>query len=392
VKTNSVQKSGSRHVNDGIKLAKKDFMHIRESLKKKPRDLLLFDLITMTDCPIKLLLKLTIESIRNVSVGERIIHNGTANDTYDIGLMNDTIYKTVRKCLKDTSVLDDGFLFKSRKGSGPLLPTSVSRIVKGWLKDAEIQVLVGAMSLRKEWQYHFDTMESKTSDSDTKKDDNILQQVKVATIQQTVFEELERAIVSGHLKPGKKLVIEEVSRQMGVSRIPIREAFGRLEAGGFITTLPKKGSFVNELSIDRFEEIIEIRLVIEAMISRRAALNRSEETIQTLEKLQKEYILAQEENDADRLLSVNKEFHFTLYRDANMPILMTIIEQLWSRISPYFYILWRETDMRNPQVDIGFHEDMLRAMKRRDSDAMVDSLKADLKDGWQLIQKWFSQY
>jgi len=141
--------------------------------------------------------------------------------------------------------------------------------------------------------------------------------IQTPTTQELVYKELERAIVTARIKPGERLVAEKLARQMGISTIPIREAIGRLEARNFLTVQPKKGVTVNELSEKSLREILEIRLLLELPVARRAAIAVTKDTVETIELLNSQYISAQQKNDADRALSVNREFHFTIYSQAN---------------------------------------------------------------------------
>ena len=370
----------------------KDVERIRAILRNKPRDLLLFDLVTQTGIPIKHLLQLRVKDLRNVQIGQSVPVGSNRLGDGSLGLMNELISRTLQKYLEDTAASDGDYVFRSRKGSKALSLSSVSRMVRGWFKMAGFTDVGGALSLRRSWQYHHrDGVDNRTAG--TKNDGaEVLSPVNVKTTQQTVFEELEKAIVSGRIMPGKPLVIEEIARQMGVSRIPVREAFGRLEARGFITTLPKRGSVVNELSVEQLKEIIEIRIVNESIAARKAVTNCDEETLKQLKKLHKQWIVALSDNDVEQLLYVNREFHHTLYKRAEMPILQTLIEYLWDRMSPYLHILLRLRDNPDPITDIRMHEGILNAVERADPKGVVKWLKADLRDGADLTIGLFTVY
>ncbi|MEJ2024736.1 MAG: GntR family transcriptional regulator, partial [Deltaproteobacteria bacterium] len=146
-----------------------------------------------------------------------------------------------------------------------------------------------------------------------------------------------------YYEPGQKLVAEELSRQMGVSRIPIREAFGRLASRMLIRKTPQKGAVVTELSESNIREIQQLRLMLEVPAARKAAEHVSEEALNHLKAANQRYIDAWERFDADNLLLANKHFHCTLYKQANMPILMHLIDHVWSLLSPYYHIIFRQT-------------------------------------------------
>ncbi len=76
-----------------------------------------------------------------------------------------------------------------------------------------------------------------------------------------VVARLDEAILKGQLKPGEKVVEATLSRQMDVSRAPIREAIRMLAERGLLVQVPRRGVFVREFSTREVEEINELRLV-----------------------------------------------------------------------------------------------------------------------------------
>ena len=68
------------------------------------------------------------------------------------------------------------------------------------------------------------------------------------SLSRMVAEEIKDAILKGVLRPGNKLVETELTRSLGVSRTPLREAFRELAAEGYITVIPHKGSYVSTIS------------------------------------------------------------------------------------------------------------------------------------------------
>jgi DNA-binding GntR family transcriptional regulator len=248
----------------------------------------------------------------------------------------------------------------------------------------------GFLSLRKTWADQDGTSSLKNREQEQKilseKNSTYrLDTIKAPTVQELVYKKLEQVIVLGHIRPGEQLIAEELARQMGVSRIPVREALGRLEARNFITIKPKKGIVVNQLSIEKLREILEVRLMVELPAANKAAICRSEDTLLSLELLNKQYLSARRNNDADELLRVNKEFHFTIYRESQMPILLTMIENLWNQVSPYYHIMFRQTELNDPLTGINYHERMFEAMKKRNPEEVCRWLRTDLTESTDFV-------
>src|SRR5665647_493900 len=82
-------------------------------------------------------------------------------------------------------------------------------------------------------------------------------------LREIVYEELKLLIVKGKIKPGMRLMEEELAEDMGVSRTPIREAIRKLEKEGLITIEPRRGAYVSQLSRQDMVEILEVRQNVE---------------------------------------------------------------------------------------------------------------------------------
>lgn len=85
------------------------------------------------------------------------------------------------------------------------------------------------------------------------------------------YEQIRTLILSGDLPPGEKLVEEQLARQCGVSRTPVREALRKLESENFVYRNESKRSFVSEASIEDIRDAFELRAMLESYAARRAA-------------------------------------------------------------------------------------------------------------------------
>jgi DNA-binding GntR family transcriptional regulator len=91
------------------------------------------------------------------------------------------------------------------------------------------------------------------------------------SLRERIATHLREAIVSGDLPAKTRLVEPELARQLGVSRTPLREAIRQLEAEGFLSTIPRMGTFVAEVTARDLEDVYAIRAVLEGLAARQAA-------------------------------------------------------------------------------------------------------------------------
>lgn len=200
-----------------------------------------------------------------------------------------------------------------------------------------------------------------------------LASVQHITLENRVYKELLNGIVSGRLSPGTQVTITELAEQLGVSLMPVRQALKTLAAKNLIRITQNRRLEVRRLSIDDLNELFEIRLKLEQIAAMSAAISCSPDRIPDLERLMRDMA---ETEDHEIYLERNFEFHHTIYRSANRPILLEFIEDLWFRISPYMhlYLLRDDLQRHNP-----YHQGMLEGMRKREPEEVARWLKLDLE-------------
>ena len=366
-----------------------DIEKIRLLLNQHPRDLLLFEILVHSDLPVKQILQIKVRDLKALQIGDAL-HVSQRTIGHRSGpIMNHFMQQSFQNLILQPKTLDSDYLFKSRKGDRPLSITSVSRLVRGWLEEAGLRDYKGLHDLRKAQQHQTAERTQPSEIENQIPSEAVLPKIRIQTRHEAVYTELEKAIISGKIVPGQKLVAEDIARQMGVSRIPVREAMGRLEARGFIMIKPKVGSVVNELSRENLKEILDLRLMLECEAAEKAV---SQVKFETLNKLQKAHIIyarARQGDDAEELLRSNREFHLLVYHDAKSPLLLELINQLWGRVSPYYHMMFRQSLTQNPTIGVNYHEHILDAMQKRDAQQVRHWLKVDLINSTEFVLKLF---
>jgi DNA-binding GntR family transcriptional regulator len=362
-------------------LTAEDISKVRSILIPELRNLLLFDILTQTGAKLKDALKLKVEDLAGLEIGTRLptLFNGVNKPT-----LTKQIAETFTLYLRESQLLPKDFLFKSRKASMPLSLTSGSHLIRKWFRDAGVAGLEGARSLQKYYTASLENLRDAQSDDQGPKihpsnsSAKSLKPVEVSTMQEIVYNQLFQAIILGHIPPGAPIVTGDIAKQMKVSSMPVRDALNRLQATGFLSRTNNRACIVNKLSASDLREITRIRLKLEPFAAKYAAVHIQNETIDVLRRIHEEYIRSIKKRDFDKFLGLNKEFHYTIYRESNMPILFEIIERLWGRASPYQYILWREGARADVEWSIRSHADIIDALYHNDSERVEEAIKNDL--------------
>ncbi|HCC78270.1 MAG: hypothetical protein A2X25_01100 [Chloroflexi bacterium GWB2_49_20] len=139
----------------------------------------------------------------------------------------------------------------------------------------------------------------------------------IPTIQKVVVDSLRESILDGSLKPGERLVQDDIAAHFGVSRIPVREAFRTLAAEGLVTFEQRRGVIVTELTRADVEEIMTVRAVLEGMACRAAAERATPEQLDEIHLgLRK---LEEARKEPEQYYHLNSAFHAAILNASNQP-------------------------------------------------------------------------
>ncbi|WP_174614468.1 GntR family transcriptional regulator [Virgibacillus ihumii] len=136
---------------------------------------------------------------------------------------------------------------------------------------------------------------------------------------------LRRAILKGDFKPGERLVQSELAEQIGVSRMPIREALRTLETDGLVTLEPHKGAVVRSLKKEDIKEIYELRSVLEPLALKKGMGYFSNWDLKTL---QSHHEAMKQAKSGEEYVEWNVSFHQLLFSRCQSPRLLSFIESI----------------------------------------------------------------
>jgi DNA-binding GntR family transcriptional regulator len=141
---------------------------------------------------------------------------------------------------------------------------------------------------------------------------------------------IRELIFTGEFGPGAQLRQRDLAERFGVSQTPVREAMRRLESEGLVIGDTHRGFTVVEPDYGRVEENFQIRAALESLAAALAARKIDADGIARLAALN-DQIGRLDENDP-RYLDLNREFHFTIYRYARSPLLMSLMRLMWASL------------------------------------------------------------
>ena len=150
------------------------------------------------------------------------------------------------------------------------------------------------------------------------------------TMKSIVYDELRRSIVSNKFPPGHRLVTGELASQLGVSRMPVRDALLQLEAEGLVRITPHRGAEVTNLSTEEIIELYHIRGALDSLATRLATPNLTQEDKERLQVLLEELGIGVMDNNLERLVNANHEFHALIWKASQSIRLCEMLESLYA--------------------------------------------------------------
>lgn len=193
-----------------------------------------------------------------------------------------------------------------------------------------------------------------------------------STVQAYVLGELRKSIVSGALTPNQPIRQETLARELGVSRVPVREALQTLEAEGQVLYQPHRGYLVAELSLRDLLEVYRLRELLEAEAAGVAAEHYTDAELDRIEDARDRVGAAAQRGDMVTMIEANRRFHFALLEPSGMPRLLRIVRTLWDATDAYRAVYYNsETNRARVCAE---HDEILAAARQRDPRRLVPLL------------------
>lgn len=182
-------------------------------------------------------------------------------------------------------------------------------------------------------------------------------------LREVVFETIREAIISGHLRPGERLMEVQLAEEMGVSRTPVREAIRKLELEGFLIMMPRKGAYVAGISLKDITDVFEIRAALDSFAAGLAAERITEEELNSLERSLFFVVESAGQNDLDGIVHTDTDFHDIIYKASRNERLIQIVNNLREQIQRF-----RTTSLAFPgrmQIAVDEHRRIVEAISER---------------------------
>ncbi|HET7799176.1 MAG TPA: GntR family transcriptional regulator [Humibacillus xanthopallidus] len=181
-----------------------------------------------------------------------------------------------------------------------------------------------------------------------------------ATLRDSVTRALRDRIITGELAPGTRVVERQLAEQLGVSRVPVREALRALEREGFVEERATRGMVVRRLDPDDVEMLFAVREALEVVLAQRLVAVLDDAGLAALEELVDRAGGHTRAGMIGPAVAANADFHAALVHLAGSDVLTSIIEPVAGRMA------WLLNQHTEPAEMVAEHRSIVAALRSRD--------------------------
>ncbi len=199
-------------------------------------------------------------------------------------------------------------------------------------------------------------------------------------MRQIAYDWLKQQIITLDFPMGSCLVENTLCQELDMGRTPIREALQQLAAEGLVTIMPRKGIFVSNINFTDFENLIEVRIMLETHVVRRLA--RSRMLVGGVDPGRLEQIRALFDNvtelieagDIDALLVIERKFHQGLVALLNNPLLDDLAEHIFDLVTRTWYLSFKNRTKQDLAETLQENLDVFEKVCQGDAQAAEDAI------------------
>jgi len=199
------------------------------------------------------------------------------------------------------------------------------------------------------------------------------------------YQLLKKRIVSLELKPGEKLDIQKLEKEMSLGRTPIREALFKLEAENLIESHPNKGSYVRYISFQDVKNLFEALFVIEKFAAKLASRRITPKQLQEMKQINKSINKAMEERNFLEITLQNSNFHKLLAKASANQYIFSILNTVQNGAQRLAYLSYSQETSVNYSLEEHFklvrqhHANIINFLKKKQTEDLENQIVEHLE-------------
>lgn len=192
------------------------------------------------------------------------------------------------------------------------------------------------------------------------------------------YDYIKQRIITGEYQPKEKIDDVLIAKELGISKMPIREAIQVLVTQNFLKSTPKIGTTVTEINIEDVYRLYEPLALIQGLAAKNACLSIKKENIEDLEEINNAIKLAAEKNDFLSIMKLDKEFHNYIVDLADNPYIKNFSDDLLMQVQRIDFLILNSTISFPNSYE--YHLEIIQAFRDKD----------DIKAGKLTEENWLN--
>ena len=205
----------------------------------------------------------------------------------------------------------------------------------------------------------------------------------ILPLRDVVFETLRKAILTGELKPGERLLEIHLGKKLGVSRTPIREAIHKLELEGLVTTIPRRGAEVSRITEKSMHDVLEVRRALDALCVELACERITKEELTKLEMACLEFEEAVAKGDVKMIATKDVALHDIIVQATGNQRLSNLINNLSEQMYRYRFEYIKDVSRHKKLVDE--HRVIYESIRNKDKKTASEAATRHIDNQMQAI-------
>lgn len=203
-------------------------------------------------------------------------------------------------------------------------------------------------------------------------------------LSERIAETIRDYILKGTLKPGERLTEPSLSKLLGISRTPIREALRLLEIEGFVELIPRRGAVVTTITDKDVDEIFELKIKLESLAARNASQYFTKADVDKLRAINDKISKLIGTNNVAQLIKLNSEFHDVFLSKCDNGRLMKFLESLSLQFKMATAYSFSVTGRIKKVLEE--HEMLIEAFDKKDAAKIEKLVEMHNANGWKFIK------
>lgn len=204
-----------------------------------------------------------------------------------------------------------------------------------------------------------------------------------------VMDFLEKKIINGHYLPASRIDPKEISKQLDMSPMPVRDALERLVERGWVTKYPQRGTYVRKVSYDDLKEVCQMRMMVECESIRALITNWDLKYLNKLRDIVQKNEQAILDNNLREYEKYDTMFHKQIVASSRNNRIIKISQNVFRQTHYYYLVLiWKSAAVRNNEImnlrhiPVS-HKTIFEAIASKDIPAATELIRSHLNNGLQ---------